>query len=269
MELQPAENHTSRLQTLRSLFAFSLLALTLALPYYYSEWTDHFRLEKCRLSYPYVAKWESEPADEQIRTLLERPFYYAGGGKQMFAFFSDDGQTVLKLFHFNKLKVPFRPRDLFFPKIPPLHERAYLSFNSCKIAEQRAKDLTGILFLHLNPKKGNLPEITIFDKLGRKHCIDPASYRFLLQKRIVPLEAAFLQNSNHPAMIDSFQKFIDELAALGLAKDRGKFAPNYGFLDGKPMMIDFANLMHSGSNPTYLKSKFAKWLSSREVEKQD
>lgn len=70
-------------------------------------------------------------APSDVRNILGRPFHYLGQGHQTFAFVSEDGKVVLKLFKKDYLKRSGWQN--LFPPVPP--------FRSFLLHEGRAKDL--------------------------------------------------------------------------------------------------------------------------------
>lgn len=244
-----------------------LSVVTLCIPYVYKKVTLGFRLEKCSLAYPFNPRWEFQPADREIKAILEKPFTLLGSGKQAFVFANKETQTVIKLYYFNHSKLPFRIRDFWSKKKEfSTLEKAAIAFDSTQVAFERAKELTGILFVHLNPKQCDLSPLLLIDRLGRRHFVDPSKYRFVLQKKIDSLSGAFEKSTHRQELVSAFYRMIDDLGTRGLAKYGGKFITNYGFLNGTPMVIDFGSITHSSTDTNYLEKRFGEWIANHYPE---
>ncbi len=142
------------------------------------------------------------------------------------------------------------------------------NFSSCKLAYDLAQKQTGIIFAHLNPKKGFLPVFTLKDRIGRSYRIDPAQYRFVLQKKIEPFGSILKYQEIQP-YIDSYMKLLDEIAALGLVNLDIKLESNFGFLDGNAVVIDFGNFLHSPElareQEKWFVHRFNGWLEKKSL----
>src|SRR5262249_10626680 len=130
------------------------------------------------------------PPTPEIASILNQSFSYFAKGQQSFVFLSADGQYVLKLFRFYTSKIPYGRRietllkQWVDPTVQPRNSFAFdvqTNFDSCKTASDLAPDPTGLIYIHLNPR--SLPLLHLKDRLGRTHSIDPAKYRFVLQKK--------------------------------------------------------------------------------------
>ncbi len=142
------------------------------------------------------------------------------------------------------------------------------NFTACKLAYDLAQKQTGIVFVHLNPGSTNLPSIVVKDRLGVKHQIDPTLYRFAIQKKGSPFKS-ILSKTNKGPMIESYLSLLNEIASLGLVNEDLHFEKNYGFMDGRAVLLDFGNLsLHpdrAQSQAAFFANKLALWLENRNV----
>lgn len=222
--------------------------------------THGFRLAKCRLEWSTVPQWEADPLpaekEQEIRAILEKPFTYLAKGDQSFVFLSQDGNYVLKLFHFNQCKIALGKKlKNQWKKWTKGHEiEEFLfkesvtrTFESYKLTYDLAKDLAALSYIHLNPKKTSLPVISIRDRLGRSYRIDPAQYRFILQKRAEPIRPTLskaLQSGSADPLIFSLFSLFKKLGDLGLANRDPKISRNFAYLNGEAIVIDAGSFFY-------------------------
>ena len=84
---------------LMSIITRVIIALCfLSFPFLYKSFFCPFSADKFKLDLPYNAKWEVEQIP--IDSILSQRFYFLGKGLQSFAFISEDGCYVLKVFRF-------------------------------------------------------------------------------------------------------------------------------------------------------------------------
>jgi len=238
---------------------FVVILLFAACPNAYRRITHGFRPAKCLLNWPEKPEWENAPLhlekQQQIQAILQQPFSYFSKGKQCFVFLSQDGKHVLKLFRFDGSKIPYGQmiahrikkwsRESLADPLP-LRTKVPKTLSSCKIAYDRATDLTGLVHVHLNPKKSFFPALWIKDRLGRLHQLDPSAFRFILQKKCDPLFPTLLKATpeEREGLISSFSHLIDRLENLGFKNIDPKLGSNFGFLEGKAIVIDVGNFAY-------------------------
>ncbi len=225
------------------------MILTLAflfIPYAWKRANHGFRLSKCYLNWPLEPKWESEiDGEKEIQAILEQPFSYLAKGKQSFVFLSRDGKYVLKLFRYDYEKTA---------KTRALH--------SYKLVYDLAKDQTGLIYLHLNPKKNFCPKIKIQDRLKIPHYIDPCRYRFVIQSKCEPFFKSLLsiEAKKRKLLVASFEELIEHLGEAGLRSVDSRLACNFGFFNEKAIAIDAGNFAYDPENAKEENVKFVKRL---------
>jgi hypothetical protein len=212
---------------------------------------------------------DSSP-DAEALAVLNQPFHYFNYGNQCFAFVSEDGKYILKLFKYVHPAFP-----LWTSKIPLLNRfKAFRKsridktlwkrdrdFQGYQIAFDHLRSETGLLDLHLHPTKA-YPTITLYDPLNIVHTLDLNNTPFILQKRVTPAYQQFLswiQNEE----IDKLRQGISDLVSLSALRiskhifdDDVNFYSNFGFDDEKPIIIDpghwTLNSSHSSELPSLL-----------------
>lgn len=221
--------------------------------------TKGFRLTKIQNNLdigPALSRPLSENDLQLIRSLFAYPFHYLGRGKQSFAFASDDGVHVIKIFNNeNKRKTTWW---LLVSQLPFLREWAGLksllwktkwekAFESYRIAFDEMKDKTGLVYIHLNQTE-ELPPLTLIDPLRICHRIDSNSLGFLIQKKAKLVYAALDE------MIQAHDRVKAERAIIGLIDlclwkcrqgihdNDPLIRTNFGILDDEVIQIDVGPL---------------------------
>ncbi len=231
---------------MRLFFFAALLALFLI---GYKEWTQEFRPAKCFIQWPHNPEWETAPLENPlVLQQLQRPFTYLSKGKQSFVFLSEDQRYVLKLFRFNPLSIPTERwentlRKAFGMKekrIKTFESRVIKNFTACKIAETLLKEETALIYAHLNPKKTNLPILRLIGPNRRTYSIDPAQYRFAIQRK-----GELFPKTPTEEQIVSFLSLIEKVKNKGVINLDTKLGTNYGLIDNRAIQLDFGNLSYS------------------------
>lgn len=244
---------------MRVIICFGVICLFAACPNACYRITHGFRPAKCTLHWPDNPEWENEPLgiekSQEVQAILGQRFSYFAKGKQCFVFISQDGKHVLKLFRFDACKIPYGQKIAHRIKkwrrgaVEDLHPLATVLpkvMNSCKMAYTKAAPLTGLVYIHLNPKRGALPILRIKDRLGRTHHLDPADYRFILQKKCDPLMPTLIHATpkERERLLSSFSLLIHRLGDLGLKNIDPRLSCNFGFINGEAMALDVGNFIH-------------------------
>lgn len=186
-------------------------------------------------------------ATDEPLELTSETFRYFDSGSQSYVFISDDGQTVLKLFKFQHMRVP--PWLEVFPilKEKKAKKRKVLAktFNSISIAYDLFKAESGLLFIHLAKTDHLKKRITLIDKIGKSHTLDLDEVPFLLQKK-GDLAYAAIDRWMELGEIEKAKSGIKKLLLLALSRcEKGifdkdpDFKTNFGFIGETPFQIDF------------------------------
>jgi hypothetical protein len=255
--------------------------VSLSLPNYYRLWAKPYRLSKSNIELPFHSEWEislSQEKKSEINSILSQKFTYLGKGFQSYAFLSNDGNYVLKLFRldhcklkqggllldFLKQKVGKKVR---FTKEP--YSRAEGIFKASKITFDLLPEETGLIFVHLNPRPSDWPILNVRDYLGFTHLVDPSTTRFVLQKKAVKMFPALYRalredRKSFYRMIASFSSLLDVFEIRGVGVEDAKMPSNFGFLGEQAIQIDFAsNSDRAEDAPQQMRnfrSKLCSWL---------
>lgn len=216
---------------IRSLYTFLFLCLL----YYvgervYHKITDGFSLENVVfLTSPSTSISLEEQV--QVDTILKQRFHYLAKGGQSFAFLSEDGQYVLKFFKKNtkKRKEPF-------------------AMSSAKLAYEKLREESGIIFLHLNPTENQLPMTKIVNKLGFEIPVEMDKMAFYIQKHAqlasqkIALLAKQKDQKEIKQVFSQLFEMIRKMDQKGLIDLDDGMVDNLGFIEDKAMIIDIGRL---------------------------
>lgn len=219
--------------------------------------TKGFRLQNIFSSY-HPQTTQATLTQEEVSSLqkiIDQPFYFMKKGQQCFAFVSQDGKYVLKLFRWEKLEAPFWTKWITTKKgqslIQERQKKKDFDFTSYTLAYKELKEETGLLFIQLEPnKKLNFP-LKIYDNIGIKHVIQMQDISFILQKKVENFAPYFAQKILEGNSSDLYP-FFRELALLLENRSTKKISDsdisleyNMGILEGKPVLFDVGNLSRS------------------------
>lgn len=175
---------------------------------------------------------------------LNQPFTYLGEGSQIFAFESDDGNYVLKLFkkkHQKKTTFSRMVRHLLGKDWQQSNGKWEEKFTqTCaryQLAFSHLKEETGLIFLHF--EETDPPLYTWVDK----YKIDLSKIPFILQKKAL-LAPEYVKA--HPLQKKEAEMALKEFFARRLEKGfsdpRQTLSKNYGFIGEKPIQIDVGKI---------------------------
>lgn len=206
--------------------------LFLSLPSLFKQVTCGFKVAKICIDAPFRKEWEvaSDLSQETLWALLNQPFSYLDRGAQAYVFASQDGLYVLKLY-----------------RAPSNEEKLSKFFSASVIAYTKAKEETGLIFLHLNRTENALPMVALQGPTGTTFELPLDEVRFALQKRAVPFlqalqEAHRLKDTDllH-RRIDAWLSLLERRVAKGIYNTDSAFYRNCGFLGDQAIEIDFGN----------------------------
>lgn len=247
----------------RWLLKFFFIALTIfAFGRGYYLLTDDFRMGNVIFDLPQDPQWTTPPltADEQSKVdkILSQEFYYIGKGAQSYAFGSEDGRYVLKLFKLKHMKPSFFVKMLpslsvfdhyktkYFERKKYLLDRLFAGYI---LAFQKNKEESGVIYVHLNKAQAHPKPLVIHDKVGLRHVVEPSQVYFVVQEKGTPTEAV-LRNALDSGNIDLAKKRMHQIFDLylteyskGLADKDLAVLRNTGFVGERPIHFDVGELM--------------------------
>jgi len=209
--------------------------------------------------FPYDEQYQIQQTSdqaEQINNLLKQEYHFLGYGGQGYSFASQDGKYVLKFFKIHHMRAP-RAAELFpfLLKIKMIknelvnkkkmnHEKI---FNSIKLAAEKFKAETGILFVHLNTTKSQHPSVTLVSPIGVKIQVDLNQTPFVLQRKadlsISEIKKYSIQKDEQSLqnVINDITLFIADRCRKGIEDTDSGLFRNYSYCDSKLIQIDIGS----------------------------
>jgi len=230
------------------------------------EKSDKFRLGRIFSSLDYNPLWMTRPLVEQEKRELDAIFnqkftYFASGG-QCYAFLSADGKSVIKFFKHHRRTLPQWILALPLPaalaekrQVRLEKKRAKLKrdFASYKLSFENLAEETGVLFIHLNKTATLKKRIKIIDKLHIEHEVPLDQVEFVVQRRaelVYPHLSRLIQRGDlegAKSAVRSLVSLIVKRSCKGIYDEDARIHRNFGFIDGRPLIIDVGRLVFDPS----------------------
>ncbi len=219
---------------------------------------------------------------DEIRSLLQaEKFHYLTKGAQNYVFASSDGRYILKLFKFNHHSLPsflqFLPLPDFLERIreqKSKHKSEEMGalFQSYKIAFEEMPHESALFALHLSKTSDLNTKISLVDRLNIEHQVDADQCEFVLQKRadlVIPTlerlrEKGDLEGAK--GALASLLSLVKTVCAKGISNSDQHLSRNFGFIEGKPVVIDCGNLRKKRGNqqdPPLKDGALKVWLAKK------
>lgn len=232
--------------------------------------------------------WEFPPLGseetELVNEVLQQKFTFLARGSQAFAFLSEDGKYVLKLFKQHKWKpshlLGYLPWSWnpYYKSYCLRKEKQDRVLESCKTALTHVKPDTGVLYAHLNPTPLDLPPVTLTDKHGRSWSLDLSQSCFLLQKKADLfyehikdlMKESRLEEAKYA--ITSTIKLIDRFIDLGVYDNNAILRKNFGFIGNEAMQFDIGKFKFDASRERdkgeiqMVTKNFRRWIGTHYPE---
>lgn len=183
--------------------------------------------------------------EKHLNTLLQQSFSYLGKGHQSYAFLSEDQQHVIKFFKFTYLKPSWFSTKKQEKSRQKKLRRMFIGY---RVAYERDRDNTGVIFVHLAKTTHLNKKLTVKDNFGFSHLVDLDGAYFVIQKKAM-VTRHVLQDLLSRHDLKTFKQRIDQLFDLYISEyTRGLFdsdhniMSNTGFLNDKAIRIDVGRL---------------------------
>jgi hypothetical protein len=224
----------------------------------YDHLSDGFAIDHITYSLPFKDAWETSPPSPQVELILEQPFTYLGKGSQSYVFLSQDKKYVIKFFKFRHIKPNLLLNSL--PHIGPiaywqdyrysrLQKKINRVFNGYKVAHDKNKEESGLIYVRLNQTPAWNKVITAYDKLGIEKKINLDKTIFIIQEAAEPTESV-LENAFKHNDLALVQKRIQSLIDLyvreynkGIYDKDHAILRNTGFIGDRPIHFDVGNMI--------------------------
>jgi hypothetical protein len=216
---------------------------------------------------------EGSKNHEVLDVICQKPLKFLDNGGESIAFQTEDEKYVLKFFLAKKIrkKTYFKPikrlKQLFRPESPFVCDIGLLK----KYEEGFKYFPDEAALLHVSLKKPNekLPICKVIDYRGKSYTIDLNEHPFVIQHK-----AKILKSYKKLAEEDNYDqkilKLFETLTSHGFCSESTGFnSANYGFLNGKAVMIDLGRLEKITSKSDKAKNediikKYNKWSKRNE-----
>lgn len=171
---------------------------------------------------------------------LDQAYTYLAQGSQMYAFVSQDGHTILKLFkacHKKKPKFSRLFRNATQKQISQNKWKGKFENSSrrYKMALRDLKEETGLIALHF--EKTRKPLITRLN--GKSYNL--SHFPFILQKRAI-LVPDYITPNNKRQVEQALKELFSKRTKKGYTDPRQTLSTNYGFIEGKAVQIDVGKI---------------------------
>lgn len=233
----------------------------------YHKLTDGFSLKSISSDFTIQEKWHTDiDNQEALNDILSNSFRYLAKGSQSYAFVSEDNKYVLKFFRHNRWRLsPFSKglaRLFVFQKKLRAWEKKknevlHDTFASCLVSFHTFFEETAMIALHLNNTEHLPHKLILYDKLGRKHQIDPNQFTFAVQKKVEMTSDVlekFRRNNQLSEAKNAISALIDfstQRFEKGYLDKDPHLIRNFGFLDGKAIEIDIGGFYQDPKKDAY------------------
>ncbi|NGX39056.1 MAG: hypothetical protein KR126chlam1_00376 [Chlamydiae bacterium] len=247
------------------LIRFSILLVILfATARFCQKQTDHFTILGISSNREYNPQFATRSLSIQegleLDKALSQPYTYFGCGGQAFAFFSEDGEYVIKFFKQRLFRRSFLLNTLPLPKI--LHryrekrnwkrdDKLERDFFSYKTAFDELQEETRVLYSHLNPTYHLKKKLEIIDRLGIHHFLNLDQFDFIVQRRAVRVYdhiEALMQNQKEKEAKEAIRRvfhLISTRAKKGYRDRDPNVRTNCGFIGDQAIKIDVGRFVIS------------------------
>jgi hypothetical protein len=257
--------------------------------------TEGFSLQRIQEKILFPGNFSLPPPSRQqfaqLQSCTKRRFLYLAKGSQAYAFISEDGNYVLKLFKCHHM----RPAPSWFQEIPlpdslaqyrdslvaRRDHRVSLALNSYKVAATTLRRECALIYAQILPSKQFSLPVTIRDGIGREYSIDLAAHGFALQQRADLVQISFRRWIAKNDM-ESAKKAIDSLVGVIVRRSKKEVQDsdpdlhkNAGLIGTKAVFIDIGSFHKNPKISSYdemrsdmkkVFGKFSRWLSKESEE---
>ncbi|NGX45671.1 MAG: hypothetical protein K940chlam2_00827 [Chlamydiae bacterium] len=195
-------------------------------------------------------------------------YTYLGSGVQFYAFLSEDGTTVLKLFKHYHIgpPTPLLKKLPFTASVVEAREKRMESiFKSALFSASHCRKETGVVALQINPSKKLLPILEVKDKIGVRHHVDLNRTPFVLQRHADPFFET-LETLSPSEIAKAISQLVETLKTFDSSDHL--LSTNYGFCEKVPCAIDIGSLkkrVHPATKRDlyFLTLQLRQWLEQR------
>lgn len=197
---------------------------------------------------PVSAQGLSTPLPPQA---LDQPYRYLSAGNQTYAFVSEDGKYVLKLFRNTS--------------------SAQKALQGYTLAYTEFKEETALFSLHFAQTTNLKKTVEVKTRWGRKYTLDLDTTCFVLQEKaelIFPYLKRLRKNEELKAAITSLLSLVQQREEKGIADRDKAVSHNYGFVGTRPVQIDGGYLFKGEAKGAYeaVQKRIQKWAVENQID---
>ncbi len=259
--------------------------------------TDGFSLKRIESPISFQGdlsiKQPSKAILNDLCSISKQHFSYLKKGSQAYAFLSDDGKYILKLFKLHHMRPADWLQDVPLPSFLQSYRdnlvrrrryRIELTLTSYKLAAESLAQECALIYAQIRPNSSYSIPITIKDSAGRTYTIDLAQHGFALQRRANLVPPSFIRwikdkdIASAKRAIDSLVALIAQRSSKGIQDSDPDLHKNAGLIGTSAIFIDIGSFY---ANPA-IKNRaemqrdlkkvffhFSVWLSKRSPELRD
>jgi len=272
-------------------FFFLIIIVLMRIVYYTA--TEGFCLERICAASLSKSKENAQSAHRLLSSefpshLKNSVFHYLKKGSQAYAFVSEDGHYVLKLFKRHHMQ-----EALWLHSVPTFgvlttwkelllqkrKKRLDLSLGSYILAATRLQNQCAILSYQLEPTDGDALTVELLDGIGRRHTVALDRCGYVLQKKaslLFPTFSSWIEKGDFESVKIALRSLIDLIAyrsRLGIQDIDPDLHKNAGLVGTEAIFIDigsFTQKEHPLSKEDFsydlrkIFNELRKWLASKE-----
>ncbi|MFA6916463.1 MAG: hypothetical protein WC222_08710 [Parachlamydiales bacterium] len=194
-----------------------------------------YLLTDLTLAYDLKDNWKTQRVPYHLHDILQQKFTYLDQGAQSYAFASEDGKYVLKIFHYKHFNKPSKRAKLL------------IGLQGYATGYEKIPKESGIIYQQLKPGVGPEEVVIVTDRLGWEHSIQLKDVRYVLQKRVTLVS----ERLKDPAFRKKLFDFVEKERLIGIYDLDYGLSHNIGFIGEDLYHIDLGKLTY---NPAFCQS---------------
>jgi hypothetical protein len=227
---------------------------------FYFWGSSSFSLQKIHPSKGFFfqsAKGASEKELEELQGVFAQSFSFLNEGGEFYVFVSQDQKYVIKFFKVRRLTPKYWLNYIPIPwldkkRISKVDERERIrleTFQGLKLAFEKFRYQSGLVFLHLFRTDYLKIKIKVIDAQGKSHKISLDSVPFVLQKRVTMLPdyiSMLIKEDREDDAVRALCQILDlvkESCLCGFVDDSETVECDYGFIEERAVRVGGGRLL--------------------------
>lgn len=247
--------------TIKYRYVLILFLLLVAIRAIYYSASEGFSMPRINYKSPkqITLPAPTEAEINELKQITNQEFFYLAKGSQAYAFLSQDGHYILKLFKFYHFRpIPFFENVLNKDSHTILgehfnrrHKKRDLTLESYRIAFSDLAKECGIYYLQISPSVQYHLPVTVVDKIGRKYHLNLEQYGYTLQKRaylIYPTLQHWIKKNDMVSaktFLHNLVQLIVRREQLGIQDQDPDLHKNAGVIGTEALFIDIGSFHYN------------------------